>query len=184
MAKESVRAGLYTRISSDRDPTRLGVERQEQDCQKICKDRGWQAEVYCDNDISATNPRKRRPAYERLLEDIKAGRINAVVVWAEDRLHRVPIELESFVSACDVAGLTKLASVGGDIDLNNPDALILLRLKVAMAAREVAVSSRRQKRKMLEKAESGQPHGGPRPFGYQRVDGTLVVDDYEEALVK
>ena len=105
-----------------------------------------------------------------------------MVVWAEDRLHRRPAELESFVQACDAAGLTKLASVSGDTDLNDPDALFMLRLKGSMAAREVAVSSRRGQRKMLEKAEAGEWHGGRRPFGYK--SGGMEMDPPEAALLR
>ena len=181
--RENVRAAIYCRISKDSDETRLGVERQEKDCRKLCTDRGWPVvDVYCDNDISATNPRRKRPEYDRLLHDIAAGRIDSVVVYAEDRLHRRPAELETFVAACDTAGLTKLASVSGDVNLNDPDALLMLRLKGAMAAREVAVLQRRLKRKFLDKAERGEFHGGGRPFGYE-TDG-IKVRESEALLIR
>lgn len=177
------RAAIYARISKDTEDTRLGVERQEEDCRKICADRGWEvAGVYIDNDISAADPKKRRPEYERLLKDIASGQVDAIVVWAEDRLHRRPVELESFMATCDAAGLTKLASYGGDIDLSDPDALFMLRLKGNMAAREVAVTSRRGKRKMQQKAEAGEFHGGPRPFGYES-DG-IQINEAEAILVR
>ena len=38
-----------------------------------------------------------RPAYEELIGDLKAGRIDAVVAWHPDRLHRSPRELEDFI---------------------------------------------------------------------------------------
>ena len=89
-------AGLYCRISDDRDGRALGVSRQEADCRALAERKGWPVgDLYVDNDISAADPRKRRPEYERLLEDIKAGRIDAVVAWDLDRLHRRPIELET-----------------------------------------------------------------------------------------
>jgi N6-adenosine-specific RNA methylase IME4 len=51
------RCAIYARISSDRDDTQLGVDRQEQDCRKLCADRGWTVSgVYADNDISAADP--------------------------------------------------------------------------------------------------------------------------------
>jgi DNA invertase Pin-like site-specific DNA recombinase len=181
--RENVRAAIYCRISKDTEDTRLGVERQEKDCQKLCADRGWTvASVYIDNDISATDPKKKRPEYDRLLRDIASGQIDAVAVWAEDRLHRRPSELESFVQTCDVAGLTNLASVGGDTDLNDPDALFMLRMKGAIAAREVATLKKRIQRKMLQKAQSGEWHGGKRPFGYK--DGGIEIDMPEAALIR
>ena len=55
-----------------------------------------------------------------MLDDIRAGAVDAVVVWHLDRLHRQPKELEEFFEVCDAAGLTALASVTGDIDLVDP----------------------------------------------------------------
>jgi len=181
--RTNVRAAIYCRISKDSDDTRLGVERQEKDCRKLCAERGWiVVDVYCDNDISATDPKKKRPEYDRLLKDIANARVDAVAVYAEDRLHRRPAELETFVAACDAAGLTKLASVSGDVNLNDPDALMMLRMKGAMAAREVAVLQRRIKRKLRDKAERGEFHGGRRPFGYQ--ENGIDIRKREAALIR
>jgi DNA invertase Pin-like site-specific DNA recombinase len=181
----TTRAAIYARISSDRDETRVGVEDQECQCRRLCADRGWEViePPYVDNDISAADPRKKRPEYDRLLADVKAGKVGAVVVAAEDRLHRRPHELEGFVSACDAAGLTKLASVGGDTNLNDPDALMLLRIKGAMAAREVDVTRRRilnRKRDIAERG--GTSGGGTRPFGYE--PGGMVVREEEAAEIR
>jgi len=175
---------VYCRISSDRDDERLGVERQEADCRDLCAKRGWDViePAYVDNDISAADPRKVRPEYGRLLADIEAGRVDAVVVWAEDRLHRRPIELETFVAACERAGMTRLASVGGEVDLNNDGALLTLRVKAAVAAQEVASLRRRVERKHRQIAEAGQFHGGMRPFGYE-ADG-VTVREHEAAAVR
>jgi hypothetical protein len=52
-----------------------------------------------DDDKSATNG--RRTAYEKMLDDIRAGLVGAVVVWDLDRLHRRPIELEHFIDLAD-----------------------------------------------------------------------------------
>ena len=47
--RANVRAAIYTRISKDTEDTRLGVERQEKDCRRLCADRGWTVvDVYCD----------------------------------------------------------------------------------------------------------------------------------------
>jgi len=92
-----MRAAIYVRFSADPQGTALGVERQRADCEALCERRSWKvAEVYVDNDVSATSS-KPRPAYARLLEDIDAGVVDAVVVWDLDRLYRKPAELEDFM---------------------------------------------------------------------------------------
>ena len=58
-----VRAGIYARISSDREGGDLAVGRQLEDCERLGCREGWQvAERYVDSDISAYS-RKRRPEY-------------------------------------------------------------------------------------------------------------------------
>lgn len=169
-----MRAALYTRISSDRDDTRLGVKRQEEDCRRLVADRGWKVEqVYCDNSISAAG-KKARPKYQQMLTDIAAGRFDAVVVWDQDRLVRRPIELEEFVQTCERAGVRHLATVHGDADLGTGDGLLIARIKGAVAAEEVAKTGARIRRKHEELAKAGKLHGGgTRPFGYE-VDRVTV----------
>src|SRR6476469_748395 len=107
------RAGLYARISQDRDGTMLGVERQRADCEKVIESRGWELTgLYVDNDVSAYSG-KPRPEYLRLLGDLEAKRIDAVVAWHPDRLHRSPRELEDFVTIIENAGAAVETATAG-----------------------------------------------------------------------
>lgn len=171
---EMVRAAIYARISRDVTGEGLGVERQLADCREIAGSRGWTvAEEYVDNDISAYAG-KRRPSYERMLEDIAAGQRDAVIVYNTDRLTRRPIELEQFTGICEVAGVRQLVAVTGDIDLGNDDGMFMARVLAAVAAKESGRKSERLKRKARENAEAGKPNGGNRPFGYDKSQLTIV----------
>src|SRR5436305_14744324 len=95
--------GIYARISSDREGDQLVVGRQIEDCKGLAAERGWiVADLYVDDDISASSG-KRRHEYERLLVDLRSGRIQGIVVWHLDRLHRQPRDLEAFIDLCDAA---------------------------------------------------------------------------------
>src|SRR5690625_4025976 len=110
------RAAIYARISSD-DGTALGVGRQIADCEREAQRRGWViADRYIDNDVSASRGAPR-PEYQRMLTDVRAGRLGAVVVWDVDRLTRTMRELEDVIDFANHRGLA-LASVGGEIDLS------------------------------------------------------------------
>lgn len=66
----------------------MGVARQERECRALAKQRGLRVVgVYTDNDISAYSGRKREH-YQRLLRDIEAERVDVVLAWHTDRLHR------------------------------------------------------------------------------------------------
>src|SRR3954463_2448061 len=100
MATLVVRAGIYARISSDRERDGLGVARQIEDCERLAERKGWRGvEQYVGDDVSAWSGRKR-PQYLRSLDDLEAGAIDGLLVYDLDRLHRQPSELEWFIDLC------------------------------------------------------------------------------------
>src|SRR4051812_11732029 len=163
-------AAVYLRQSVDRYGDELAIGRQREDCLKLCGGRGWTPREYVDNDKSATTG--RRPAYEKMLDDIRAGLLGAVVVWDLDRLHRRPIELEHFITLADEKHLA-LASVGGDADLSTDNGRLFARIKGAVARAEIERKSARQKRAARQRAEAGIWYV-PRPFGYTEAGDALV----------
>lgn len=178
-----VRAAIYARISSDRDGTQLGVGRQVEDCERLVTRQGWEvAERYVDDDVSAYSG-KPRPAYRRMLDDLRGGFLDAVVVWDLDRLHRQPRELEEFFDLCKAAGVSKLASVSGDVDLSTHDGQFLARILGAVAAKESDDKSRRIRRKKEADAQAGKvAGGGSRPFGYE--DDRLTIRESEALVIR
>jgi site-specific DNA recombinase len=176
-----IRAAVYCRISHDPRGRALGVERQRQDCLAIAERKGWRiVDEYIDNDAPASKySRKARREYLRLLSDIEAGKIDAVIIWMEDRLQRQVIELAEFLKICEKAKVTKIASVGGEFDLADPDQRTMLYIKAAMAEAEVEKLRSRVQRQRLQAAEKGEPNsGGRRGFGFRGrkrlPDGTTV----------
>lgn len=156
------------------------MSRQREDCLKVCETRGWTPVEYLDNDISAS--RGVRPAYERMLDDIRDGKIQAVVAWHLDRLHRRPVELEDFIALADERRVA-LATATGDVDLSTDNGKLVARITGAVARSEIERKSARQKRASLQRAEQGRVHsGGRRAFGYA-ADKKTVVED-EAALVR
>jgi len=177
-----MRAGIYARISEDRDETQLGVKRQIEDAEALAAQRSWDVvERYVDNDLSAWKGGKR-PEYLQMLADIEAGHIEAVVVYHSDRLHRQPRELEDFIILADRKG-TALASVTGDMDLATGDGRFKARILGAVAAKESDDKSRRIKRKMLQLAQEGAPKGGgSRPFGFE--EDRVTVRESEAEIIR
>jgi site-specific DNA recombinase len=182
MAKAAIRAGIYARISSDREGDGLGVARQIEDCERLAERKGWHiVERYVDDDVSAWSGRKR-PQYLRSLEDLELGAIDGLLVYDLDRLHRQPSELESFIDLCSRLGLTNVASVSGDIDLTTPDGQFQARILGAVAKKESDDKSRRIRRKHEELAASGKVSGGgSRPYGYE--PDKVTVRPAEAAIV-
>ena len=169
---------MYARISSDPDGTRLGVQRQIEDCERLAASLGWDVyDLYVDNDVSASSG-KLRPHYRRLCEDIEAGVVDGLVVWHNDRLHRSPRELEDFIDLCEAAGDIEIRTVtAGDFDLSTPNGLLVARMHGVVARSESDKSAARIRRKALEKATNGEVSGGgTRPYGHT-ADWMQIVPD-------
>jgi DNA invertase Pin-like site-specific DNA recombinase len=164
----AVRAAIYVRISKDRTGEALGIQRQEDDCRQLATRLGWDVvDTYSDNDLSAYSG-KPRPGYRAMLEDIDAGKLDAIITWDTSRLYRQLYDLLELIDLFDANGLTTIATVkAGDMDLSTPagrtNAVILARISQQYSEE----NSGRIKRKKRELAERGmESGGGNRPFGF------------------
>lgn len=169
------RCVVYLRISRDDELEGLGVERQLGKCRAMLPV-GWEIVAVVDeNDTSATK-RKPRPKYQAMLADLQAGRFEAVMAYAQDRLTRKPIEAEALLELVDSHGVQIATSSAGVLRLRkgvDPDARHAFRNATAGAAREVEVTGMRVSDKCKQRAEMGRPQGRI-PFGYRRFP---VTDD-------
>lgn len=178
------RCGIYLRISRDDAEVKgLGVARQSEDCQALARARSWViVDVYTDNDVSAFSGR-RRPAYEQLLDDLRSGRIDAVVAWHPDRLHRSPRELEGFIDVVEQAGAAVATVQAGELDLSNAAGRMTARVVGAVARHESEQKSERQKSKARELAAAGKFNGGGwRPYGFD--DDAVTIRESEADVIR
>jgi DNA invertase Pin-like site-specific DNA recombinase len=186
---------IYARISRDRSGDLLGVERQEKACRQLAKQRGWAVapeDVFVDDDQSAYSG-KPRPAYRRMLDGVRSGRIGVILAMHPDRLHRSPRELEDFIDLIEATGCAVETVNAGRYDLTNRSGRTSARLIGAISRDESEAKSERLRDKHQELADSGRWKGGPRPYGYDierdgegrpLKTGRLVVQPAEAEVIK
>jgi site-specific DNA recombinase len=163
------------------DGNQTATARQEKDCRSLARSKGWKvAQTYEDVDLSAYKRGVRRPAYERLLQDIESGAINGVLVWKLDRLVRRASEFERFWAVCEDAGAT-LAAVHDPIDTSSDIGMVVVRMLVNFAQLEAANISTRTRRQIAERAQNGglTVYGGKRPFGFELDRRTIREEEAE-----
>lgn len=176
-------AGIYVRISQDRDGAKLGVERQETDCRALAKKLGWSVgRVYVDNDVSAFSG-KRRPAYDELLAGIEDGLITGVLAWHPDRLHRSPRELEHYIDLSERLATPTHTVQAGSWDLSTPSGRAVARTLGAWARYESEHKADRIRRSRQQQAAAGGWHGGIRPYGFEK-DGVTIRPNEAVEIVK
>jgi site-specific DNA recombinase len=190
LATRTARAAVYVRISDDKGGQGLGVERQREDALALVEREGWAlVDVFEDNDISAFSG-KARPGYLALVEAISGGRVDVVVAWHPDRLHRAPRELEDWIDLLDRTGATVATVKAGRYDLGTPSGRQIARILGAVARGESEHKRDRIRRAMVQNAERGLVQGPTRTYGLdgtrRRADGSrdwVIVED-EAAVIR
>lgn len=183
---QPVRAGIYCRMSLASMGDTTKVDDQERLCRRTAEVLGWevgstyghplQNGVYQDNNRSAWQHNRKRPAWNQMLADIEAGKINAIVVYHGDRLTRQPMDLEILIALSRTRGV-KLASPTGVRDLNNDDDQFTLGIEANVYRKESASTSRRRKQQYDRWRREGRvrPGGrGGRAFAFQ-TDGLTLI---------
>lgn len=174
---EPVQAGIYCRISLATMGDTTKVDDQERICRELADRLGWHvADVYQDQAKSAWQPSRKRKQWDRMVADIEAGRIGAIVVYHGDRLLRTHEDLLTLIQLARTRGV-QLASPAGTRDLGNYDDQFILEIEASMAKRESANTSRRRKAQYERWAREGKvrPGGrGGRAYGFE-TDGVTHV---------
>jgi site-specific DNA recombinase len=160
-----VRAAIYIRISRARREL-LDVQRQEPPCRAFCAEQRWDVvEVYVDDSRSAYRQNVKRDDFERMLADVRAGKIDAIVTWQADRLLRTVVDASAIVAIAKQHG-TVVANVGGTQDLSTAAGRKKFYDLAVAAEYESDLKSERLKLKHAELAAEGKWEGGMRNFGY------------------
>src|SRR3990167_2216192 len=86
--QKSPSAAIYVRVSTEEQAREgISISAQKDRCAKFCEAKGWQVgKTYEDAGFSAGST--NRPAFKRLLEDVKQGKFTNLVVYKVDRFSR------------------------------------------------------------------------------------------------
>jgi DNA invertase Pin-like site-specific DNA recombinase len=89
------RIGIYLRVSTNGQTT----ENQRRELEAVAARSGWQVvQVYQDAGISGAKGRDKRPAFDRMLKDATARKIDMIAAWSVDRLGRSLQDLVGFLT--------------------------------------------------------------------------------------
>lgn len=180
-------AGIYLRVSTF-DQAREGhsYEEQEKDLRRLCEKRGFKIyDVYGDPGISGKYLDKRKDL-QKLLNDIRCGNINVIVVWRLDRLVRGVANTQKIIEVAKEYGC-RIVTSWNDLDYNTAAGKYQINMEAAHGEYELDVISERTKLGMLgavEKLHFRQP-----PFGYTKDKlgpdpKKMIIDEFDSKYVK
>ena len=177
------RVAIYTRKS-----TSAGLEQefnsldaQRERCADYAKRQGWQVVASYD-DGGFTGANIDRPAFQRLLSDIDAGKVDVVVVYKVDRLSR---SLLDFARVLERFEAHKVAFVSVTQNFSTADSMgkLTLNMLMSFAQFEREMIAERTRDKIVAARRKGKWTGGMVPIGYSVVDRRLVKSAPEALLV-
>lgn len=178
-AKAALQVAAYIRVSTeDQAESGLGMEAQRTRCKAMCEVKAWpEPTFYVDDGISGTKDVDKRPGLQKLVDDIKAGKVNAVVIPSLDRLGRRMHIIINLLDAFNKHGVS-LVSCKESFDTSTPQGQFVLHMFAALAQLERDLISQRTIDALFERSKRDGETGGRLPYGYVRSsDGVLVDTD-------
>jgi len=179
-------AGLYVRVSTLNQVDRDSLSTQESRLIAYCEANGYHAyQVYRDAGFSAKDT--NRPALKRLFRDIRAGRVQVVLVTRLDRITRSLRDLVKLVDFFSEHSV-KFISITQNVDSSGPFGRFMRDLLGLIAQLEREVTAERVSEDMHHRALQGKWNGGVIPYGYttqERVSRELAesgMDEYQAAM--
>ncbi len=185
-----IRCAVYTRKSHEdgleQEFNSLDAQREAAEnyiaSQKV---NGWQLspEKYDDGGFSGGN--MERPALRKLLDDVKAGKIDIIVVYKLDRLSRSLLDFMKLAEMLEQYGVS-FVSVTQQINTSNSAGRMMLNILMTFAQYEREVIAERIRDKIAGAKRRGKHCGGPPLLGYD-VDPEnkkLIVNKAEAKIIK
>jgi len=183
-----LRCVVYTRVSSDErlDKCFNSLHAQREACQAYIASQcheGWHALSGHYDDGGFSGGTMDRPALQRLLTDIAAGKIDIVVVYKIDRLTRSLFDFAKIVEAFDAEGVS-FVSVTQQFSTTTSMGRLTLNVLLSFAQFEREVGAERVRDKIAASKAKGLWMGGVVPLGYDAVDRKLRVNAEEAKVVR
>lgn len=185
---EPLRCAIYTRKSTEDGLEQAfnSLDAQREACAAYILSQageGWSAspEYYDDGGISGGT--LARPALQRLLAEVEAGRIQIIVVYKVDRLTR---SLADFAKIVEILDRSKASFVSVTQAFNTTTSMGRLTLNVLLsfAQFEREVTGERIRDKIAASKQKGMWMGGPVPLGYDVRNKLLIPNETEAATVR
>jgi DNA invertase Pin-like site-specific DNA recombinase len=183
-----VRCAIYTRVSTDHglDQEFNSLDAQHDAASAYIKSQahaGWTLIRSRYDDGGYSGGSTDRPDLQRLLDDIRARKIDVIVVYKVDRLTRSLADFAKLVELFDAHGVS-FVSVTQQFNTTTSMGRLTLNVLLSFAQFEREVTSERIRDKIAASKRKGLWVGGTLPLGYEMKDGKIAIVEEEAELVR
>jgi DNA invertase Pin-like site-specific DNA recombinase len=185
---KAVRCAIYTRVSTDQklEQDFNSLDAQYDASQAYIRSQahaGWTLlrGKYDDGGFSGGDT--DRPALQRLLDDVRAGKIDVIVVYKVDRLTRSLSDFAKLVELFDKHNVS-FVSVTQQFNTTTSMGRLTLNVLLSFAQFEREVTSERIRDKISASKRKGLWVGGMVPLGYDTKGRKITVNEAEAERVR
>ncbi len=188
MSRRSIPCAIYTRKSTDEglDQAFNSLDAQRAACSAYIRSQageGWIEIETCYDDGAQSGGTLDRPALQRLLADVAAGRVKVVVVYKVDRLTRSLADFAKIIEVLE-ANEASFVSITQQFSTTTSMGRLTLNVLLSFAQFEREVTAERIRDKIAASKKKGMWMGGVVPLGYDIRDRKLVVNGSEAETVR
>ena len=176
---------LYARVSThEQAENGYSIDEQAERLKKYCEAMGFlNFKLYSDAGFSGANT--ERPALQRLISDVKANKVDKVIVYKLDRLSRSQLDTLFLIDKVFIANDCNFVSMTENFDTSTPLGRAMLGIMAVFAQLEREQIKERMLMGREARSKSGLYHGGGKfPIGYDYEDGRLIVNEFEAMQVR
>ena len=186
--RQRVRCAIYTRVSTEAglDQDFNSLDAQYDAAQAYIRSQahaGWELVRTRYDDGGFSGGSTDRPALQQLLADIRANRIDVIVVYKVDRLTRSLADFAKLVELFDANGVS-FVSVTQQFNTTTSMGRLTLNVLLSFAQFEREVTSERIRDKIGASKRKGLWVGGVVPLGYHAKDRKITVIEEEAKTVR
>jgi len=177
------RAALYIRVSTEEQAKEgFSIAAQREKLTWYASSQDWLiVDHYIDDGYSAKD--LDRPALQRMLYDVRLGKIDIVLVYRLDRLTRSVLDLYQLLEEWERVQVS-FRSCTEVYDTTTAIGRLFITLVAALAQWERENLAERVKLGMEQMAQEEKRPGGPPPYGYRLQRGSLQLNPQEAHVVR
>jgi DNA invertase Pin-like site-specific DNA recombinase len=182
------RCAIYTRKSTEYNLELAfnSLDAQREACEAYIRSQaheGWRLISGRYDDSAFSGASLERPALQQLLADVRAGKIDIVLVYKVDRLTRSLADFAKLIELFDIHGVS-FVSVTQSFNTSSSMGRLTLNVLLSFAQFERELIGERVRDKIAASKRKGIWVGGPVPLGYAAVDKKIMVVLAEAAAVR